>query len=282
MRLEEPQRYQVQIAIADYGENFSEIHVRDLTDNNFNVTFKPHLSLKEGISSLAVKITLQRFSKADKFRERSPSLISQKNLKMFEDPKFYDFKFIVQGEDFNVHRAFLGNVSPVFARLFTADMEEAKNNECVITDIEPKIFKYLLHFIYGEVLPQDLQSVCVKLYEAAHYEIEELKEICIDEVPQVLSRTNSISMYNGACLYEVEMVKKRSWELVQEWVARSEVLLISDNPFSRIIQDFRKVEFKAMPTPEDLNEFIMLQTKAWHLMLKEPKKAPLLSKEIHP
>jgi hypothetical protein len=59
-------------------------------------------------------------------------------------------------------------------------------------------------------------------------------------------------------------------------------LLISDNPFSRIIQDFRKVEFKAMPTPEDLNEFIMLQTKAWHLMLKEPKKAPLLSKEIHP
>jgi hypothetical protein len=40
--------------------------------------------------------------------------------------------------------------------------------------------------------------------------------------------------------------------------------------FSRIIQDYRNIEFKSKPTPEDLNEFMKLQQIALNLMLKEP------------
>jgi hypothetical protein len=200
LKLAEPNLYQLEIVVAEDDKSFTALRKGFLKGNSFKASFKLN---NNGLSSLSVKIVLKKSE-----RKQRPLLISQKSLKMFEDPQFSDFKFIVKGKEFKVHRAMLCHASPVFAKLFTADMEEIRNNECVVNDIDPKIFKYLLRFIYGEVLPQDLKLVCVKLYEAAHYyEIEELKEVCIDEISQSIAKDNAVKMYNWACLYEVEMVK---------------------------------------------------------------------------
>jgi BTB/POZ domain len=101
------------------------------------------------------------------------------NSKMLDSPQFSDFKFIVKSKEFKVHRAVLAAASPVFAKMFTADMEEARSSKCNVDSIEPEIFEHLLRFIYGGKLPEVIGEVSMKLFEAAHYyDITQLKEIC--------------------------------------------------------------------------------------------------------
>lgn len=137
--------------------------------------------------------------------------------KMLEDSRFSDFKFIVQGKEFKVHRAILASTSSVFARMFTAGMTETHNAECKVEDIEPDIFDHLMRFIYCGKLPEDLAAVSMKLYESAHYyEIEQLKEICRQEFSSILKTENAVKIFEWACHYEENELKMEAWLIIKQ------------------------------------------------------------------
>ena len=52
-----------------------------------------------------------------------------------------DFKFIVGGKEFFVHKVILSSRSSVFEAMFTNDMKEKNENEVTIEDIESECFK---------------------------------------------------------------------------------------------------------------------------------------------
>jgi BTB/POZ domain len=142
--------------------------------------------------------------------------VASNHLSLLNDPQFSDFKFIVKGKEFKVHRAILASASLVFTKLFTTDMEEALNSECIVKDIEPEIFEHLLRFIYGGELPDVIGDVSMKLFEAAHYyEIEQLKDICEQEIGLKVSVETAVDFYNWAYIYDVEDLKKSAWEIVK-------------------------------------------------------------------
>ncbi|OMO77171.1 BTB/POZ-like protein [Corchorus olitorius] len=103
-----------------------------------------------------------------------------------------DVTFDVAGEKFHTHTLVLAARSPVFRSEFFHGMDEEKK-EIVIPDLEPKVFKAMLHFIYRDTLSEDVECagsspssvssisemLIAKLLAAAdRYGLERLKLLC--------------------------------------------------------------------------------------------------------
>ncbi|XP_022731079.1 BTB/POZ and MATH domain-containing protein 4-like [Durio zibethinus] len=111
---------------------------------------------------------------------------------LLENMEGSDITFDVAGEKFCSHKLVLAARSPVFRSEFFDGMDEEKQ-EIVITNLEPKVFKALLHFIYRDTLSEEVESVgsssasvssvsetlIAKLLAAAdRYCLERLKLMC--------------------------------------------------------------------------------------------------------
>ncbi|KAF5186239.1 BTB/POZ and MATH domain-containing protein [Thalictrum thalictroides] len=77
---------------------------------------------------------------------------------LFENQEGSDILFNVAGEKFHAHKLVLAARSPVFRSEFFEGMDEDRH-EIVITDLEPKVFKAMLHFIYRDTLMEDEELV---------------------------------------------------------------------------------------------------------------------------
>lgn len=77
---------------------------------------------------------------------------------LLENQDGSDVVFDVAGQKFHAHKLVLAARSPVFRSEFFDGMDEDKE-EVVITDLEPKVFKAILHFIYRDTLMEDDELV---------------------------------------------------------------------------------------------------------------------------
>ncbi|KAL6659091.1 hypothetical protein ACP70R_003131 [Stipagrostis hirtigluma subsp. patula] len=106
--------------------------------------------------------------------------------KLLEAGKGVDVTFRVNGEVFAAHKIVLAVRSPVFmAQLYGPVGEE--NRDCItVEDMQPAVFKALIHFIYTDSLPAmdnldrgDKNEMVMHLLIAAdRYDMERLKLIC--------------------------------------------------------------------------------------------------------
>ncbi|KAJ6693072.1 BTB/POZ AND MATH DOMAIN-CONTAINING PROTEIN 4-LIKE [Salix purpurea] len=67
-----------------------------------------------------------------------------------------DVIFDVAGEKFHAHKLVLSARSPFFRSKFFDDGVEENEQEIAISDLEPKVFKAMLHFIYRDTLIEDV------------------------------------------------------------------------------------------------------------------------------
>eukprot|EP00262_Sarcandra_glabra_P003803 TRINITY_DN1460_c0_g1_i1.p1 TRINITY_DN1460_c0_g1~~TRINITY_DN1460_c0_g1_i1.p1 ORF type:complete len:403 (-),score=55.34 TRINITY_DN1460_c0_g1_i1:607-1815(-) len=77
---------------------------------------------------------------------------------LLENQEGSDVVFDVAGEKFHAHKLVLAARSPMFRAEFFDGLEEDKH-EIVVTDLEPKVFKAMLHFIYRDTLMGDEELV---------------------------------------------------------------------------------------------------------------------------
>lgn len=133
---------------------------------------------------------------------------------MLDNAIFSDFKFIVKGKEFNVHKSVLAAASPVFLKMFTTNMTDCHNNECHIDIFEPEIFRQMLHFIYCGQISKNSDS----LYELAHhYELNVLKDLLRQEIHSEMNEDNAMEMYNLAYKYDDDLkeLKQAAWEIIK-------------------------------------------------------------------
>jgi len=99
---------------------------------------------------------------------------------LLDQPDFSDVTLKVGNREFRCHRVILANKSPVFRRMLTTDMMEARTGVVEIVDIEADTMEKLLEFVYsGEVL--DMGDQLFLLFDAADkYEVMGLFNICIN------------------------------------------------------------------------------------------------------
>ncbi|KAB2050386.1 hypothetical protein ES319_A13G242100v1 [Gossypium barbadense] len=125
---------------------------------------------------------------------------------LLENMEGSDITFDVAGEKFRSHKLVLAARSPVFRTEIFDGVDEQKK-EMVITDLEPRVFKALLHFIYRDTLSEDAESVesssaslssvsetlIAKLLAAAdRYCLERLKLMCESRLCKNIS-VNSVA-----------------------------------------------------------------------------------------
>ncbi|KAL6662104.1 hypothetical protein ACP70R_001488 [Stipagrostis hirtigluma subsp. patula] len=106
--------------------------------------------------------------------------------KLLESEEGADVTFMVKGEVFRAHKILLAVGSPVFKAELFGPMRDKENKTITIEDMEPTIFKKLLHFIYTDSLPamddldRDESDEIVKhlLVAADRYGVDRMKLIC--------------------------------------------------------------------------------------------------------
>ncbi|KAJ6365513.1 hypothetical protein OIU76_030317 [Salix suchowensis] len=77
---------------------------------------------------------------------------------MLDNMEGSDVIFNVAGEKFHAHKLVLSARSPFFRSKFFDGIGEDEK-EIVISDLEPKVFKALLHFVYRDTLTEDVNTV---------------------------------------------------------------------------------------------------------------------------
>lgn len=108
-------------------------------------------------ASLAVECTITMFR--DLKRIRLPASDLHQHLEgLLQSQAGADVMFTVSGESFAAHKNILAARSPVFRAEFSGEMQE-KASQCVeIKDMDPQVFKAMLHFIYTDMVPLDFNN----------------------------------------------------------------------------------------------------------------------------
>ncbi|WOH15289.1 hypothetical protein DCAR_0934826 [Daucus carota subsp. sativus] len=114
-----------------------------------------------------------------------------------------DITFNVAGEKFPAHKLVLAARSPAFRSEFFDKMVEDEQ-EVSVMNMEPKVFKAMLHFVYRDALPEDelvtsgssssiSETLTAKLLAAADkYDLGRLRRVCESRLCQDIS-VNSVS-----------------------------------------------------------------------------------------
>lgn len=162
-----------------------------------------------------------KYSGHPRLREKVPRPIAHKETllgnfrNLLENPILSDFKFVVKGSEFKVHKSILATVSPMLRKMFTIDMTESKEGVSRVDHIEPKTFGDMLKFIYGGEISENINAR--ELYSAAdYYQIEPLKKICEQEVHSSLNISNALEIFVWAHPYgELEALKFDAWDVIK-------------------------------------------------------------------
>lgn len=96
-----------------------------------------------------------------------------------------DVTFLVSGQSFAAHKNILAARSPVFMAQFFGDMKEKCSQRVEIKDMDPVVFRALLHFIYTDAVAEldekdEAATVIAQhlLAAADRYGLDRLKLIC--------------------------------------------------------------------------------------------------------
>jgi speckle-type POZ protein len=86
--------------------------------------------------------------------------------KLLNNGPFSDTVLVVDGREFNAHKAILAARSPVFNAMFEHEMKESRKGRVEISDIDPDVFNEMLKFVYTGNTPQ-IQGMAEDLLAAA-------------------------------------------------------------------------------------------------------------------
>ncbi|CAL5007577.1 unnamed protein product [Urochloa decumbens] len=105
---------------------------------------------------------------------------------LLKEKKGVDVTFNVGGETIEAHRIVLAARSPVFKAEFFGRMRESGTSCVTVEDMQPEVFRTLLHFIYNDSLPDmgglegnDYRDMMWHLLAAAdRYAMDRMKLVC--------------------------------------------------------------------------------------------------------
>ncbi len=69
--------------------------------------------------------------------------------RMREDESSHDVVFVGENEHFPAHRCFIGAASPVLRKVLTNGMKETSQREVVLKEVNVKVWKVVLDYIYS-------------------------------------------------------------------------------------------------------------------------------------
>lgn len=151
---------------------------------------------------------------------------------LLDNQEASDVTFNVSGEKFHAHKLVLAARSPVFKANFF-DSAEEDSTEVVIEDMDPKVFKAMLHFVYRDTLPDEelispnsspssskIETLAERLLAAAHtYGLKRLRLLCESKLCKDISVNTVASILALADSYNAAELKAACLKFAAENLA---------------------------------------------------------------
>nr|CAB3490365.1 unnamed protein product [Digitaria exilis] len=109
-----------------------------------------------------------------------------------------DVTFHVGEDTVAAHRLILGARSSVFMAELFGPMKEKDASHIQIHDMEPRVFKAMIHFMYNDTLPPEMDKGEDAFFMAQHllfaadrYDLQRLKLICEDKLCNFISTSTA-------------------------------------------------------------------------------------------
>ncbi|CAB0032566.1 unnamed protein product [Trichogramma brassicae] len=122
--------------------------------------------------------------------------------------RFSDVKFLVDGCEIHAHKNILAAASPVFAAMFSCDMQENATNRVIIQDIGSEVFRELVRFVYTGRIERLDRHAKELLGAADKYALTRLKDICERHLCSSIDSDNAVEYLGLADLYGVPSLKE--------------------------------------------------------------------------
>ncbi|KAJ4752564.1 BTB/POZ/MATH-domain protein [Rhynchospora pubera] len=154
-----------------------------------------------------------------------PSNLHQQLTSLLEVGYGTDVSFNVSGVTFGAHRCVLAARSPVFRVELFGPMKGKMNESIEIKDMEPLVFKVMLHFIYSDSVPEleevdgnkDALIVLAQhlLVAADRYGLERLKQLCEIKMYEFIDANNVATTLTLADQHNCSQLKAACIEFIK-------------------------------------------------------------------
>ncbi|CAD5214576.1 unnamed protein product [Bursaphelenchus okinawaensis] len=176
-----------------------------------------------------------------------PSSLSEDYSNLFTESICTDCEIVVDEQVFKAHKAILASRSEVFRAMFSYPTTEKDNNKVVIDDLDPETVKGMLHFIYGDNVPE-LDHLAIKLMSAADkYQLKRLKQMCEWSLCNAISTSNVCQVMVHADLHCAEQLKARCIAFINQ----NSLSIVDTEGWKVLAQDYGQLlaqVYKAMAT----------------------------------
>ncbi len=165
---------------------------------------------------------------------------------LVNNPNNYNVILDLDGKKFYAHREILASRSPMFRGLLFGFYKENEQSTIKLIPVTtPKIFEKILFYIYTGQIEITLNDLLLIYLEADYYELQELKELCINTFTKELNEENAFNLlikthahpgldlfYNEVllyCLHDESLFT--SYDDLPEKIA-NDIALLNDSPLS--------------------------------------------------
>lgn len=131
--------------------------------------------------------------------------------------EFSDFKIIAGEEVFAVHKAILAVNSPVFAAMFSHEMEENLKSEMTIEHLLPDTIKEFLEFVYLRQIPQKCFNATDLYTMSETYQVKELSAIIQWFIVLEANMETASEMFKLVVLYDNKIIKEAAFRELQNY-----------------------------------------------------------------
>ncbi|XP_058792339.1 speckle-type POZ protein-like [Phymastichus coffea] len=223
---------------CQYNKNYSSwgfpsfIKNELIRDNSLNLLVNDSLKLQ---CEVAIVTGIDEVSSDDTPQTRDN--VAQNVLSHFEqlflDQRLGDVKLSAAcGRALHAHKSILTARSPIFAAMFEHDTMERQQNAVDIKDVEFNVLKEMLRFIYADRIEITDKSTSDLLIAADKYQIEGLKEHCVQLLSDNISVENVAEVLVIADRHNVASLKTRAMNFIRAHIAE----VVDTSGFESIVQ----------------------------------------------
>lgn len=155
---------------------------------------------------------------------------------LFQSKVLSDIKLVVDGRQFECHRAILASRSKVFEAMFRTPMAEAESDTVTIEGITPDTLQLMLQFIYTDTIETadaEPRLIGDLLKAAKKYDIARLFSLCEKRALTAISVDSAIDWLMLATMVDANAIKRACMQLVTDQM--SEIQLTQG--WKRLLED---------------------------------------------
>ena len=146
--------------------------------------------------------------------EKYCTKLADEVMKLRGEKSLIDFKIHVKDDEFPCAKFVMAAHSPMLRAMLTSDMAEVAKQEIRLDHIRKDIIQIILDYMYCEDVSFHKDQLMDLLSAADYLQMTELKEICLEEVPDILEPGNVFEWWKEAIKMNYDNVKSKCEEIM--------------------------------------------------------------------